>query len=130
MREADDFDRDAFIVEFLSELDAGKEYEGNQIGPEHTLQQINVIADLIEEGHVAGIVIADAMGRPANIGSPRITGPGRAYLKSLRADADAKRPVTIAKTQAKKLTPVIIKWLAGIAAAVAVVYLIKRFGLK
>jgi len=103
MPEAAEFDRAAYIVEFLSDLDAGKVYEGNQIGPEHTLQQIRVIADLIEEGYVAGLVTPDESGRPVNVGGPRITGAGRAYLKSLRVAADSKRFSTIAKSQGKKL---------------------------
>ena len=129
MSEPTEFDRNAYTIEILSELASGKEYEGHQIGPDHSVDQIEVIADLIDEGYVSGNAFKEA-GRAVNIGFPRITPAGRAYIKTLIAERDAKRPLAVMRRGGKKVAPAVIKWVAGILAGIIAAYLIKRFGLK
>jgi hypothetical protein len=129
MSESAQFDRESYTIEILTELATGKEYEGHQIGPEHTLDQIDVIADLIDQGYVSGKALRQG-GQPVNIGFPRITPHGREYLRSLIAAREAKRPAAVIARSAKKAVPAVVKWVAGIAAALRAAYLIKRFGLR
>jgi len=124
------FKREDYVIKILAELAEGKEYEGNQIGPEHTLEQIQVVADLIEQGCVDGKVLRGNNGRPVCIGFPRITSSGRERLTSLLSGPATKAPLEIAEGYWKKATPPTLKWIAGIAAAIVIAWLLKRLGLK
>src|ERR1043166_8545593 len=75
------FDRDAYAIELLRHLANGGKFEGDQIGPDHSLDQISVGEDLIEMGYMRGQVIHDG-GQAVNIGFPGITAQGRKFLKS------------------------------------------------
>jgi hypothetical protein len=130
MNDSTKFKREDYIIKILTELAEGKEYEGNQIGPQHTLEQIQVIADLIEHGSVDGKVLRARNGRPVCIGFPRITSYGREHLTSLVSGPATKVPLEIAEGYGKKVVPPILKWIAGIAAAILVAWLVKRLGLR
>lgn len=73
------FDRDAYAIELLKFLANGGQFDGDQMGPDHTLDQISVAAELIEMGYMTGYPIPDSR-RPINIGGPGITAKGRGYL--------------------------------------------------
>jgi hypothetical protein len=74
------FDRDAYTIELLRDLTDGKKFKGDQIGPDHTLQQVSVAEDLIKQGFMRGKVLRDG-GTATNISSPEITTQGRNLLK-------------------------------------------------
>ncbi len=74
------FDRDTYTIELLRYLADGGKFEGDQIGPDHTLEQISVAEDLIKKGFMRGKVFRDG-GTATNIGSPEITTQGRNLLK-------------------------------------------------
>jgi len=72
-------DRDAYALELLKFLANGGEFDGDQMGPDHTLDQISVAADLIREGYMDGSAFPNAR-KPVNIGGPGITPKGRRRL--------------------------------------------------
>jgi len=125
--------RKNYTVQILAELAGGKEFEGNQIGPEHTIDQIEIIADLIELGYVDGHVLRDH-GKAINIGGPRITASGRQYLKQLLADRASKRPGARLEKNLRTSIPCVVKWIAGIlatvVAAILIAFFVKYLGLK
>src|SRR5688572_25033020 len=75
------FDREVYAIELLTFLAGGGQFEGDQMGPDHTLDQISVAAELIEMGYMVGRPIPDGR-RPVNIGGPGITAQGRRFLRS------------------------------------------------
>jgi len=85
------FDRDAYTIELLNFLAGGGRFEGDQMGAEHTLDQISVAEDLIEMGYMRGQAIQDGSGVAVCIGGPGITGQGRKFLKSQTIVPPAKQ---------------------------------------
>jgi len=51
------FDRDTYTIELLRFLAGGGRFEGEQMGPDHTLEQISVAEDLIKKGYMRGKVL-------------------------------------------------------------------------
>lgn len=65
------FNRDAYTIELLQFLADGAHFDGDQIGPAHTLEQISVAEDLIKKGFMRGKILRDGE-TPTSIGSPEI----------------------------------------------------------
>ncbi|HWN95579.1 MAG TPA: hypothetical protein VNT99_11145, partial [Methylomirabilota bacterium] len=86
----DAFDRDAYAIELLEFLAKGGRFDGDQMGPDHTLDQISVAAELIEMGNMMGHPFPDSR-RPENIGGPGITAKGRRYLTKRLKPSQAKK---------------------------------------
>jgi TIR domain len=74
------FDRDAYALELLRFLANGGRFDGDQMGPDHTLDQISVAEDQIELGYMRGKPLRDSSGATINIGGPGITAHGRKFL--------------------------------------------------
>ena len=88
----DTFDRDAYAIELLSVMASGGRFDGDQMGADHTLEQISVAQDLIEMGYMRGAVVKDSSGIAVCIGGPGISAQGRKFLKSQTNQTPANLP--------------------------------------
>jgi hypothetical protein len=121
-------DVDALVFDILWR--AAQEGLPDQIGPDHTLDEIAIYSELVDAGYLRGHVSRGNMGEPINVGGARITAFGRQYLNELQ---EVKRAKTVSGRVAK-LAPGAIKWLFAVVGTIVGgiigALLMRKFGLS